>query len=148
MNEKKYYDYFEKYYSDIPDCVCTGVEGYNQVLSDIFDLTNGLLTLNHFEGINDADRKYKLNLIINDANYTYEFIGSDYFEQDLLVKFNEIIEKKFPNEKRRLIEFGDGIDFDFAIAFFEKEKEYELAKSGKIWRSEDWIFNYEQKTNK
>ena len=143
MSERKFYEDFEKYYADIPDCVCAGINGYKEVIEKIFDLTNGLLVLNKFEGIDNTDREYQLNLSINNKDYTFEFQGSDYFEQDLLESFNEIIENEYSNEKRRLIEFGDGMNFDFAIAFFERSKEYELVKSGKIWRREGWLTNYE-----
>ena len=142
MSEKKFYEDFEKIFKNVPDCVSMGILSYEIILKEICELTNGILILNSFEGINEKDRDYKLNLKINNQNYTYEFIGSKYFEQNLIWEFNEIIKKEFPNEKRTLMEF-DGGDFDFAIAFVEKEIEFKLAKEGKIWRSDDWINNYE-----
>ena len=142
MSEKKFYEDFEKIFKNVPDCVSMGILSYEIILKEICELTNGILILNSFEGINEKDRDYKLNLKINNQNYTYEFIGSKYFEQNLIWEFNEIIKKEFPNEKRTLMEF-DGGDFDFAIAFVEKETEFKLAKEGKIWRSDDWINNYE-----
>ena len=142
MNEKRFYEDFEKYYDDIPDCVSNGVQSYKDVIESIFALTNGILNLNKFEA-NDDNRKYKLNLTINNKEYIFEFNGSDYFEENLLSEFNKIIAIENPSEKRRLIQFGDGMYFDFAIAFFEKDLEYQLAKEGKIWKREDWIFNYE-----
>lgn len=148
MSEKKYYEEFEKYYANVPDCVCSGIDDYNVILKELFDLTNGLLILHQFEAISDEKRNYTLNLSINNNDYSFHFQGSDYFNQDLLTEFNNIIEKENPNERRRLIEFGNGIDFDFGVAFFERAKEYELAKLGKIWRSEDWIHNYEQNLDK
>ena len=142
MSEKKFYEDFEKIFKNVPDCVSMGILSYEIILKEICELTNGILILNSFEGINEKDRDYKLNLKINNQNYTYEFIGSKYFEQNLIWEFNEIIKKEFPNEKRTLMEF-DGGDFDFAIAFVEKEIEFKLAKEGKIWRSDDWLNNYE-----
>lgn len=142
MAEKKFYEEFEKYYATFPDCVSSGIEAYKQELTEIFDLTNGQLVLNNFEGTQDSNRNYTLNLTINNKEYTYVFKGSEYFNQDLIQEFNKIIEHENPNEKRRLIEIGDGIDIDFGLAFIERIKEFELAKQGKIWRSEDWLNNF------
>ncbi|MGL5234858.1 MAG: hypothetical protein ACRC8Z_08910 [Empedobacter falsenii] len=143
MTENKFYEEFDKFYVDMPDCVCTGVKDYENVLNKIFNLTNGLLVLKKFEGKSDDNGNYTLKLVISDVEYVYEFKGSEYFNQDLLQEFNRIIEVQFPSEKRKLIEISDGIDIDFGVAFFERKKEYELAKSGKIWRSEDWIRDFE-----
>ena len=134
-----------RFWKNIQKCTRLCFYGYLKLWNNtkkICELTNGILILNSFEGINEKDRDYKLNLKINNQNYTYEFIGSKYFEQNLIWEFNEIIKKEFPNEKRTLMEF-DGGDFDFAIAFVEKEIEFKLAKEGKIWRSDDWLNNYE-----
>ena len=82
---------FDMIFSDIPDCVCDGINTYENIINEIFKLTNGLLVLNSFKAINENGRDYKLMLEINNKNYEFEFEGSDYFYQDLLVEFNKII---------------------------------------------------------
>ena len=139
----KFYEEFEKYYADIPDCVCCGVSDYEVVINNVFDLTNGLLVLNKFEGKNENGSTYILNLIINQKKYEFTFNGTEYFEISLLDEFNNIIKTENPNEIRKLIEFSTE-QIDFGIAFIEKQKEYELVKAGLIWRDEDWIYLYEQ----
>jgi len=141
MSERKFYEDFDSYYSNIPDCIGYSVDNYEKILQDIFALTNQLLVLNKFDGVMNGN-DCKLNLTINNKEYFYEFSGAEYFHQDLLEGFNEIVEKEFPNENRRFFEIGDGVNFDFALVFAPREKEYQLAKAGIIWRSEDWFANF------
>jgi hypothetical protein len=135
-----YWEEFEKVYIDTPDCVCNGINSYENVIKNIFSLTQDKLILKGFQCSEIGDSYYILELEINNKSFSFDFTGSDFFEIDLLEEFNSIIKLDYPNENRKLINIGN----DFIIAFTEPEREYELAKSGKIWRHEDWIFKYEQ----
>ena len=48
-----------------------------------------------------------------------------------------------PLETRKLFELN-GFGYDFAVVFDEAELEYNFAKAGEIFRSENWIYEYEQ----
>ena len=143
MNKEEIFNsQFEKIFSDVPDCVL-GVDSYQNIIKRIFELTNGLLKLNGFEGIIENDREYKLILKINNKSYTYQIRGGGYFFQDLLMEFNKIIRQENLNEKRELVDFN-GNGHNYAIVFIDSQKQYELAKKGDIWKSEDWIYEYEK----
>ena len=141
MSEGNFYEEFESYYSNIPDCIGHSVDNYEDILHGIFELTNQLLVMDEFNGIQKED-EFQLDLTINGKEYVYEFSGGEYFHQDLLIEFNKIIEKELSGDNRRFFEIGDGVNFDFAIVFAPREMEYQLAKAGIIWRSEDWLANF------
>ena len=132
-----------KIYSNVPDCI-SNINSYKEIISDIFNLTDGILVLNDFEGINQKGREFKLNLTISSKKFEIEFEGSGYFYQDILLDFNRIIREFKPDETKILFELN-GFDYDFAVVFEEAELEYSLAREQKIWRSEYWISQYEQK---
>ncbi|MDG1330924.1 MAG: hypothetical protein P8P74_01230 [Crocinitomicaceae bacterium] len=138
MDIDEFNNFFNAVYSDVPDCVCAGVTAYEGVIKNIFELTNGLLNLKSFTGVNKEGRNFKLILGINERDHTVEFEGTGYFHQDLLEYFNQIIKTDFPNESRKLFEV-EGNFYDFAVVFEEPSLELQLAKEGILWRSAEWM---------
>jgi hypothetical protein len=140
MTQPKLFDIFEEYYTDVPDCVSPAVNHYENVIKNIFKLTQGILHLSKFKGIENDSREYFLYLTINSVDYTFKFIGSDFFELNLLEEFNKIIRNEKPNERRKLVDFS-GKDFDFGILFIDTATELMLVEKSKIWRSEEWLIS-------
>lgn len=132
----------QEYFYDLPDCI-SSCEDYKELIEKSFQLTNGKLTLEAFSCKNQ-EGKYFLEITVNDTHQAIVVDQiSDYADGKNLVQgLNQILIAVLPSTDRRFCEAGGG-SVDFGIAFIPPAKEYELAKSGLIWRPATFFAEYE-----
>jgi len=131
----------EEHFYDIPDCI-SECSDYKGLIENSFGLTDGLLALHSFK-CTDNEAKFIFDLIVNEKPENFEVNKvSDYVDTNGLISgLNSILQNSNAQTKNRFIDLVGG-PVDFGIAFISPDKEMNLAKSGMIWRNDQFYIDY------
>jgi len=145
MEKKNYFNNLisnEEHFYDIPDCI-SECSDYKELIENSFGLTEGLLKLQSFK-CTDTETKYVFELTVNEKSENFEVNKvSDYVDTNGLISgLNSILNSSNVQTQNRFIDLVGG-PVDFGIAFVSPEKEMNLAKSGMIWRNDQFYIDYE-----
>lgn len=149
MEKKNYFNNLisnEEHFYDLPDCIseCTD---YKELIENSFGLTEGLLKLQSFK-CTDTGAQYLFEITVNEKSESFEVNKvSDYVDTNGLISgLNSILNSSNIQTQNRFIDLVGG-PVDFGIAFVSPDKEMNLAKSGMIWRDDQFYIDYETSKN-
>ncbi|MEM1321091.1 MAG: hypothetical protein AAGG75_12630 [Bacteroidota bacterium] len=119
------------FYIGMPDCISSALD-YKQIIEEAFKLTNGLLTINKFEGKNTIE-KYSFVINVNGEDCEFDLdVISDYVDTtNLFPALNSILDKVNYNGPNRFYSLYGNV-LDFGIGFIPKEKYKELVNSNLV----------------
>lgn len=145
MEQKNYFNNLisnREHFYDVPDCI-SECSDYKELIENSFGLTDGLLALQSFK-CTDNDAKFMFELIVNEKPENFELNKvSDYVDTNGLISgLNLILQNSNVQTENRFIDLVGG-PVDFGIAFITPDKEMNLAKSGMIWRNDQFYIDYE-----